>query len=87
VGTSVWDCLFLCYSFSIRRESSYLCSVYGQSSYHSSQSFPSLPPPHEILEVLPSKALIFQSDFHGHLTQAKRSTSFVEKEDMDVLKI
>ena len=62
-------------------------SGYGQPSYHSSHSFPSLLPPHEILEALPSKALIFQRDFHGHLTRAKRSTSFVEKEGMDVLKI
>ena len=65
-----------------------MCSVYSQSSYHSPHSFPSLLPlPHKILEVLPSKALIFRSDFHGHLTQAKRSATCVEKEGIDVFKV
>ena len=44
-------------------------------------------PPAHTLEVLPSKAFIFQSDLHGHLTYAKRSTMFVEEEDMDVPKL
>lgn len=43
-----------------------------------------LPSLYHTLEVLPSKAFVFQSNVHGHLTNEKRSTIFVEKEEMNV---
>lgn len=45
------------------------------------------PPPYHTRGVLLSKAFIFQGNLCGHLTREKRSTIFVEKEDMGVPRV